>query len=499
MQEKKLEMYGGLFGGLIPLIVLVGGLVWLSVAERGGTKPFWACAWIALCVGIFFAKDKEEYCKAACGHRRPHGHRHRYGVAAGRGVRQAHGRRGACAGAFVDGHDDRGAGRRLRGAGLPRRDAVRPRHGHEHRHLHCPVAGAVSGGLFPRSGPGHARVGDSVRAAFGDNLAPISDTTIVSAYTQGAEMRDVVRSRFPLAISAASISAVVFLVFGGGGEVRPLPEMQASLNPSGLFMLLALAIVVVSALKGRHIIQSLIYGNVAAAFVGMLIGTIRPADIFSVPAAKGGSTGLIQAGIDNVVGAIIFAILILAVTQILVECGIMRRILDFAQSTLVATVRQAELFIVGVTILASIPISANAPAELLVGPSIVRPLGERFGLAAARRANLMDCAVCTIFFVLPWHIAVAAWYGALYSAAETYATPPRPSARPCTIPIHGHCSLCCCSPPSPAGTESTPRMKRPPHDFGGALPRNQTERRGTASALHKGRAACQRCSPLIPT
>ena len=40
MQEKKLEMYGGLFGGLIPLIVLVGGLVWLSVAERGGTKPF---------------------------------------------------------------------------------------------------------------------------------------------------------------------------------------------------------------------------------------------------------------------------------------------------------------------------------------------------------------------------------------------------------------------------------------------------------------------------
>ena len=52
--------------------------------------------------------------------------------------------------------------------------------------------------------------------------------------------------------------------------------------------------------------------------------------------------------------------------------------------------RQAELFIVGVTILASIPISANAPAELLVGPSLVRPMGEKFRLAAARRANLMD-------------------------------------------------------------------------------------------------------------
>ena len=260
-------------------------------------------------------------------------------------------------------------------------------------------------------------------AAFGDNLAPISDTTIVSAYTQGATMKDVVRSRFPLAISAAAISAIIFFIFGGGGEVRALPEIHAKLEPSGIFMLIALAVVVVSALAGRHIIESLIYGNVTGAIIGMLIGNISPGDIFSIPEKSGGSTGIVQSGVDSVVGAIIFAILILAVTQILVESGIMRRILDFAHSTLVSTVRQAELFIVGVTVLASIPISANAPAELLVGPSLVRPIGEKFNLSAARRANLMDCAVCTIFFTLPWHIAVAAWYGALYSAAEAYGIP----------------------------------------------------------------------------
>ena len=427
MQEKKLEMYGGLFGGLIPLIVLVGGLVWLSVAERGGTKPFWACAWIALCVGIFFAKNKEEYCKAAM---RGIGDRTGIVIVTAWLLAGVFGKLMA-AGGLVQGLLWMGMTTGAQGGVFVVLVFLAAM-------LFALGTGTITGtcialspvlypaGYFLGADPAMLGLAILSGAAFGDNLAPISDTTIVSAYTQGAEMRDVVRSRFPLAISAASISAVVFLVFGGGGEVRPLPEMQASLNPSGLFMLLALGIVVVSALKGRHIIESLIYGNVAAAFVGMLIGTIRPADIFSVPAAKGGSTGLIQAGIDNVVGAIIFAILILAVTQILVECGIMRRILDFAQSTLVATVRQAELFIVGVTILASIPISANAPAELLVGPSIVRPLGERFGLAAARRANLMDCAVCTIFFVLPWHIAVAAWYGALYSAAETYAIPAPP-------------------------------------------------------------------------
>ena len=48
MQEKTLRMYGGMLGGLVPLTILVIGLVWLSVAGRGGTKPFWACAWLAL-------------------------------------------------------------------------------------------------------------------------------------------------------------------------------------------------------------------------------------------------------------------------------------------------------------------------------------------------------------------------------------------------------------------------------------------------------------------
>ena len=285
-------------------------------------------------------------------------------------------------------------------------------------------------GVFLGSDPTMCGLAILSGAAFGDNLAPISDTTIVSAYTQGATMRDVVRSRFPLSMSAACFAMLVFLAFGGSGEAADLPQIRAGLDPAGALMLLALLVVVIAALKGRHIIEALIYGNVCAAAIGMLIGNIAPSQIFGIPAQNGASTGIIQDGIDSVVGAIIFAILILAVTQILVECGIMRRILDFAHQTLISSVRQAELFIIGVTIIASIPISANAPAELLVGPTLVRPIGEKFRLSAARRANLMDCAVCTVFFILPWHICVAAWYGALSSSAEAYGitAPPLSSA-----------------------------------------------------------------------
>lgn len=420
-QEHTLEMRGGLWGGMIPLFVLIIGLIWLSVAERGGTKAFWACAWIALVVGLFFAKNKEQYCLAAM---RGIGDKTGIVIVTAWLFAGVFGKLMA-AGGLVNGLLWIGMTTGAQGGifvGLVFLAAMLFALGTGTSTGTCIALAPVlyPAGVFLGADPAMCGLAILSGAAFGDNLAPVSDTTIVSAYTQGATMRDVVKSRFPLSLTAACIAMLIFVIFGGGGQAADLPEIKAVLDPKGAVMLLALVVVVTSALMGRHIIESLIYGNVTAAILGILLGNIAPTAIFGIPAKSGASTGLIQDGVDGVVGAIIFAILILAVTQILVECGIMRRILDFAHKTLVSTVRQAELFIVGVTILASIPISANAPAELLVGPSLVRPMGEKFGLAAARRANLMDCAVCTVFFLLPWHIAVAAWYGAVSNAAESY-------------------------------------------------------------------------------
>lgn len=424
---RTLDLYGGIWGGLVPLCILVTGLIWLSVTERGGTKPFWACAWIAIAVGLFFARDKAEYCRAAM-----------------RGIGDKTGIVIVTAWLFA------GVFGKLMAAGglvngLLWLGMTTGAHGSLFTLCVFLAAMAFAMGtgtstgtcialtpvLYPAGyflGADPAMLGLAILsgAAFGDNLAPISDTTIVSAYTQGASMNDVVRSRFPLAMSAATIAGVIFLIFGGGGTPKALPEIAGRMNPEGALMLLALVVVVVAALRGRHIIESLIYGNITAALIGLSIGSIKLSAIFSIPEKRGLSTGLVEDGIQSTVGAIIFAILILAVTQVLVESGIMRKILEGAEKFIAKSVKQAELFIVGVTIAASIPISANAPAELLVGPSLVRPVGRRFNLAPARAANLMDCAVCTIFFVLPWHIAVAAWYGAVVSACDAYgiAIPP---------------------------------------------------------------------------
>lgn len=345
-EEKRLDMYGGILGGAVPLAVLIIGLVWLCLAERGGTKPFWACAWLALVIGLFFARKKEDYCLAAM---RGIGDENGIVIVTAWLFAGVFGKLMA-AGGLVDGLLWMGMSTGAHGSlfvGLVFFAAMLFSLGTGTSTGTCIALTPVlyPAGYFLGADPALLGLAILSGAAFGDNLSPISDTTIVSAYTQGATMKEVVRSRFPLSMSAAILAMAIFLIFGNADQPMALTELKKDFDYSGIFMLIALVVVVGSALLGRHVIESLIYGNVCAAFIGIATGHFSPSAIFGIPAKAGQSTGIIENGIASVVGPIIFAILILAVTRIMVECGIMTRILDFAHKSLVSTVRQAELFI----------------------------------------------------------------------------------------------------------------------------------------------------------
>ncbi len=420
--NKKLQMYGGTFGGLVPMIVLVIFLIWLSVTERGGTAAFWAGGWLAIVAGLLFAKDKSHYCQTIL---KGLGDKNGIIIVTAWMFAGVFGKL-MVAGGLVEGLLWFGLETGAQGAYFTVLAFIAAV-------LFSVGTGTSTGtviallpvlypaGVYLGADPVMLAVGILAGGALGDNLAPISDTTIVSAYTQGAEMGNVVRSRLPLSLSAGVIAIVVLAITGGGGSTESLPALDTETNPIGLLMLVSLVIVFLAAFYKRHILEALIYGNISAVVLGLITGNMSLSAIFAIPDERGLSTGLIEDGISGVTGAIIFALLVLAVTQVLVESGIMTSLLNWAQKTVAKSVRQAESSIIGITILASIPIAANAPALLLVGPSFVKSLGEKFNLTAERRANLMDCAVCTIFYMLPWHIAVIVWYGTLATAAETWS------------------------------------------------------------------------------
>ena len=49
-------------------------------------------------------------------------------------------------------------------------------------------------------------------AVFGDQCSPISDTTILSALACGADLMDHVNTQLPLAMIAAGLSSVIYLI-----------------------------------------------------------------------------------------------------------------------------------------------------------------------------------------------------------------------------------------------------------------------------------------------
>ena len=88
-------------------------------------------------------------------------------------------------------------------------------------------------------------------ATFGDNVSPISDTTIASATTQGARLGDVVRSRLKYALPAGAVALFVFVLFGGSGAAAEV--LQTEPDALGLLMLAVPALVLTVLIRQRHL------------------------------------------------------------------------------------------------------------------------------------------------------------------------------------------------------------------------------------------------------
>lgn len=424
--EKKLEMYGGSLTASVPLIIAVIGFVIFSVYERGAITAFWVCCFIGVLVGILFAKNKRRYAESVF-----EGISRREGAAIYvvwifAGVLGQIWR----AGGMIDGMVWLGSTSGATGMWFVLVTFV----------ISCILATGLGTSvgtvvaLAPVLYPAGIVLGADPLAlalaliaggAFGDNLGPISDTTIVSSVSQDAEIGDVVKSRFPLAIVAATIAAIILLIMasiGAGAAAQAGGVYEIKGNPLGIIQLISLAALLIFAVSGRHLIESVSYSIIIASVIGIGIGAITLTDIVHIPDVRGGETGLIQKGIASTTAPIIFVMLILGITQVMINAGVMDRFINWAKKTVAKSVRQAEASVAMFTVLITIPLAANAPGILIMADYAKR-IAQEFKLHAARAANLLDCAANTAFYMLPWHNAVIAWYTAVATAAAEYNMP----------------------------------------------------------------------------
>jgi Na+/H+ antiporter NhaC len=237
-------------------------------------------------------------------------------------------------------------------------------------------------------------------ATFGDNLSPVSDTTIASATSQGADIGGVVRSRLRYALPAAVVAAgaSLWLARGAGSAEAALQTV----SPRGLPMLVAPALVLVALLRGRQLLEGLFLGVASAAAVALALRLLSFADLLTVDSARYSARGLLVEGMERATGIVIFTLLLMALVAVTEATGLVEGWIRRAERR-IRTRRGAEGWIVATLSAAVLLTTHSVVAILTVGPFAKR-WGESFDLSPYRRANLLDVTSCTFPFLVPYCI-----------------------------------------------------------------------------------------------
>lgn len=398
-QTETVAFYGGSFGGAFPMILLFITLAVLSVLGYSSGKSFWAAAFLSLMVGFLLIKDKRQYQQI-----------------------------------LIDGLSDQSLAMVLLTFFVSGVMSVLLTIGGLCDGLvylavatHVPAAilplcifflcvlvssstGTTSGTvaaatpvLLPLAvtlGCDPALVMGAIISGgyFGDNLAPVSDTTIASAATQECEIIDVVRSRFKYSVIAGAISAVLFL-WQGFRTTQPITNAEA-LEPSsllGLVLLVCPVLLVIMMLKGKNFIYALMFNTILAALLCLVTGKLSFSLFFD-------AEGVVAQGLGNCMNAAVLCMLIFMVIQILKVSGVFAKI----SAVVVAkcrTYKQAE-GIVGFLAMLGAAMMGGGTYSILLSGGLARNLLKNFQVARTRGANILDGLACGTAGLLPYGGAV---------------------------------------------------------------------------------------------
>jgi Na+/H+ antiporter NhaC len=246
-------------------------------------------------------------------------------------------------------------------------------------------------------------------AILGDNLAPISDTTIISSSSQRFRRKDavadvggVVKHRARYALLAAAISAILFLVIGmnTADVTGAATEFSADASPLPLLMLIPVAIMLTVAMLTRDIFLAVTVGIGLGSLTGLVSGLMSFDQIIGV--TDGQLTGFLYDGVSYMLGTVALVISVFGIMGVLRGAGIMEMIVDkLTTGSLASTPRGVEASIgMGVTATTLLFGGVNSAAMLAFGP-IADELGARVNLHPYRRANVMDCFALGLASVVP--------------------------------------------------------------------------------------------------
>lgn len=271
-------------------------------------------------------------------------------------------------------------------------------------------------------------------AAFGDNLGPISDTTIASSATQHADLGTVVKTRTRYSLPAAAGALLLFLLFAKTTDGSSAIETaDGAVNPVSLIMLVVPVVIIVLCMMRKHLITALSWGILSGIAAGLIFGIYTVGDLVAFPGGFTVSGAIIEA-ITGTAGTVAMLIGVFALLGVLERSGLFEDV-GALLTRLAKKERSTEATIVLSVGILSMITGVISVAIVALG-DLINEIGEKSGVNRYRRANLMDCTGCVFCFLAPWtvHCVIPAQLSAGFG--EGYAVAPG------SVPFVNYYSLC---------------------------------------------------------
>ena len=407
-EEKRIEFRGGMFGLILPFLVLFAGIIWLSVEGKAMPMAFWAPTLAAILVALLVAKNPTQ-----------------------------------CADCLIEGMANNMVAIMLMAwflAGIVAE--IMKATGLVEGLIWLCLKVGINGAFFPvitficgsmlSTATGTAlgtvislapilypvgvalganpplMLGAIVSSAyFGDNIAPVSDTTIASAYSQGVGVSAVVRSRLKYAFTAAGIASVLFIIFGFQGRVA-VEDVDLSfigaVEPKGLIMMVIPLLLIFLMYRGVHLVVALTGAAAIGILLGVVTGLLPASQILVVDMDTFSVGGVIVNGVNSLIDIAVFAMLLMGLINLLEKGGFFTAMME-KLSKYTETPAKAEFAIAIMNVILCALTVANSVVIVMEGPIAKHLLVEKHNITPDRSANILDAVSCSAMCLIPYSFA----------------------------------------------------------------------------------------------
>lgn len=221
-------------------------------------------------------------------------------------------------------------------------------------------------------------------AFFGDNLSFISDTTIAATRTQGCVMRDKFLVNFLIAVPAALLVFIYYIIYGT--QVESASEIHAIEWGKVIPYLIVLG----TAIAGMNVTLVLLLGVLSTGIIGCIYGSF---DLFGWFASMG-------EGITGMGELIIITLMAGGMLELIRFNGGVDYILHHLTRH-VSNKRGAELSIAALVSLANFCTANNTIAIITVGP-LANNIAEQFRVDKRKSASILDTFSCVVQGLIPY-------------------------------------------------------------------------------------------------